>query len=174
MTRRGTPILAAVLLIVAALGSTAPGAAAADSLDIGALQRAIAKDLAGIGVPVKVKCSTANASAKRVSCTARIEGQTAHFNVNISETMFAHWKRVEALLVIKKMKRSIERAYSTQEPESVFFPAKADCGLPADQVILVAKVGSSLTCTIKVLDVKAGKATVRVKSVDGAVTVTWK
>ena len=171
MTRRGTPILAAVLLIVAALGSTAPGAAAADNLDTGPLERSIAKSAEGLGVPVKVKCPTVRASAKRFTCTVRIEGQTLHVKVTLSGSNF-QGKAVEAQLDIKKMKRLIERTYSQQAASGL--PITADCGLPVDQQYLVAKVGSTLTCKIDGEGLETKEVTVRVKSRQGDVTVNWK
>ena len=170
MTRRGTAILAATLLIVAALGSTAPGAAAADNLDTGPIERSIRKGVAGAGVPVKVQCPTVSTNTKRLTCTVRIEGQTAHVKVKTSGSSF-EWRRVEGVLVIKKMKRLIERQYSQQAASGL--PITADCGLPVDQVYLVAKVGSTLTCTVDGEDLETKEVTVRVKSAQGDVKVTW-
>jgi hypothetical protein len=168
MTGRGTRIAAAALLVVAALGSTALGAAAADSLDTGPIRRSIRKDLAGAGIPVKVTCPTVDADAKKLSCTAVIDGQTVHVKVKTSGSSFT-WKRVEAVLLIEKMEGLIERNYSQKVAAGAV--TKADCGLPADQVVLVAKVGSTFPCTVAVEDGTAETLTVLVKNVAGAFEV---
>jgi hypothetical protein len=177
MTRRGARILAVALSTFVALGSTALEAGAADSPDLGPTKREMADDLAGLGVPVKVKCPAANNDTKRLTCTARIEGQTVHFDVRIKQIKQAGstgsavgWRRVEAVLPIDEVKESVENEYPVTHPDEEITPGsaiKANCGQPADRAILVAKVGSSLKCAIKVDGVKVGTTTVRIVKGDG-------
>lgn len=170
MARRGSKFMLVALFTAAALGIGAQGAGAGadDTLNTGPIRRSIRKDLADIGVPLKVTCPSTKAGAKKLTCKIQIEGQTVHVKVKVAGSRFT-WKRVEAVLLHDEMKSFLERGYS--EEVAAGAATLADCGYPDDQVTIVAEVGSTLPCIVTVEGGASEELIVLVKDFAGNVEV---